>query len=298
MLILMKSGFTPEQMDQVVQKIKRLGYTPHIIPGDHDTAVGITGNDRAIDPEEFSMLAGVKDAVRVTKFYKLVARAVKQAGANVLRGGAYKPRTSPYAFQGMGVDGLKILDLARKETGLPVITEVLDMPSLEKVNEYSDIIQIGVRNMQNFSLLQEVGKMRKPVLLKRGMSATLDEWLQAAEYILSQGNEEVILCERGIRSYDPATRNLVDLASVPAIRELSHLPVLVDPSHGTGRKSLVIPVARAALAVGAQAVMVDVHDRPAEALCDGPQAISPTEFGQLVTTLKQMAEILGVQTST
>jgi len=222
-----------------------------------------------------------------------IAMLVKQAGANVLRGGAYKPRTSPYSFQGMGLEGLKILAKARALTGLPIITEAVDPQSLEKVAEYSDIIQIGARNMQNFSLLQEAGRLRKPVMLKRGLSATIEEWLQSAEYVLSEGNDQLILCERGIRSFDNATRNMLDLSAVVALQMHSHLPVIVDPSHGTGRRLMVSPMAAAAVAAGAAGVMVDVHDRPKEALCDGPQAISPEEFGLLVATLKRVAGAVG-----
>ncbi len=222
-----------------------------------------------------------------------LAHAVKNAGAQVLRGGAYKPRSSPYAFQGMGVDGLKILSTARAETGLPVITEAVDLPSLDRVYEYADIIQIGARNMQNFTLLKEAGQLDKPVLLKRGLSATIDEWLMAAEYILSEGNSRVILCERGLRHYDPHTRNLLDLGAVLVLRELSHLPVVVDPSHSLGRRNMVIPASRAAVAIGAQGILVDVHDRPHEALCDGPQAISPDMFAGMVSTLRQLEAVIG-----
>ena len=224
-----------------------------------------------------------------------IARAVKKAGAAVLRGGAFKPRTSPYSFQGMGLEGLKILAKARAETGLPFTTEAVDFDSLELVADYTDIIQIGARNMQNFSLLAEVGKLRKPVMLKRGMSATVDEWLQAAEYILSQGNEQVILCERGVRGFDTSLRNMMDIAAVPLLQQLSHLPIMVDPSHGTGKKSMIIPMAKAAIAAGANAVMVDVHDRPKEALCDGPQAIHPDEFAGMVGTLRKLAGALGLE---
>ena len=224
-----------------------------------------------------------------------IAHKVKAAGASILRGGAFKPRTSPYAFQGLGLEGLKILAKARAETGLPIITEAVDFEALELVNEWADIIQIGARNMQNFSLLAEVGKLRKPVVIKRGMSATIDEWLQAAEYVLSQGNEQVILAERGIRSFDTQLRNMMDIAAVPLLQELSHLPILVDPSHGTGKKGMVIPMAKAAVAAGANAVMVDVHDRPQEALCDGPQAIHPDEFAEMVKTLTRIAQALDVE---
>lgn len=222
-----------------------------------------------------------------------LAHAVKAAGAQILRGGAYKPRTSPYAFQGMGVEGLKILATARAETGLPVITEAVDLPSLDMVYEYADIVQIGARNMQNFTLLKAAGQLDKPVLLKRGLSATIDEWLMAAEYILSEGNSQVILCERGLRHYDPHTRNLLDLGAVLVLRELSHLPVVVDPSHSLGRRSMVVPAAQAAVAIGAQGLLVDVHDRPQEALCDGPQAISPEMFAGMVNTLRRLEAAIG-----
>ncbi len=224
-----------------------------------------------------------------------IARAVKARGAQILRGGAFKPRSSPYSFQGLGLEGLKILKAASLETGLPVVTEALDSKGLEQVAQYADMVQLGARNMQNFSLLQEAGKVGKPILLKRGMSATIEEWLMAAEYILEQGNPNVVLCERGIRSYDPQTRNLLDLTAVPVIKELSHLPIIVDPSHGTGRRDKVAPMARGALAVGANAIMVDVHDRPKEALCDGPQALSPEEFGSLVESLKKIGNAMDIR---
>ncbi len=221
-----------------------------------------------------------------------IARAVKARGAQVLRGGAYKPRTSPYSFQGLAEEGLKILAKARQETGMPVITEAMDLDSLEKVFEYADIIQIGARNMQNYSLLAAVGRLNKPVMLKRGLSATLEEWLMAAEYILSGGNDKVILCERGIRSFDKNTRNLLDLTAVAMMKDFSHLPVIVDPSHGTGRRDKVAPLSKAALAVGADGIMVEVHDRPQEALSDGPQALLPDEFGELCRKLKQLEAAL------
>ena len=221
------------------------------------------------------------------------AKAVKHAGAQVLRGGAFKPRTSPYAFQGMGEQGLKILAEARAETGLPIVSEALDPESLAFVYKYADVIQIGARNMQNFALLKEAGKLDKPVLLKRGLSATVDEWLQSAEYLLSEGNRRVILCERGIRTFSSHTRNTLDLNAVPVAQKLSHLPVLVDPSHGTGLRDKVAPLAKASAAVGAHGVIIEVHDRPAEALCDGPQAMPPAEFAALVVTLKALGGVLG-----
>jgi 3-deoxy-7-phosphoheptulonate synthase len=333
MLIVMKREHTAEELAGVEQRVKALGFSPHTIPGESSVVVGVTGNRRRLDPQEFLQLPGVAQAIPVTKAYKLasrdfhkrdveikvggavfgpgrfvllagpcaveseeqtvrLARKVKAAGAHILRGGAFKPRSSPYSFQGLGLPGLQILATARQETGLPVVTEALDPRSLEQVYEYADIIQIGARNMQNFSLLQECGRLDKPVMLKRGMSATLEEWLQAAEYVLEQGNRQVILCERGVRSFDSAARNMLDLTAVSILRELSPLPVIVDPSHGTGRRQQVGPMALGALAVGASGVMVDVHDRPEEALCDGPQALLPEDYQRLVAKLRQLAAVM------
>jgi len=210
-------------------------------------------------------------------------------GVHILRGGAYKPRTSPYSFSGLGEEGLKILKEARELTGLPVVTEVVDVRALEKVAYYSDIIQIGSRNMQNFTLLKEVGRIQRPVLLKRGFAATIEEWLLACEYILDAGNQEVILCERGIRTFEGMTRNTVDIAAVALVKELSHLPVIVDPSHATGRRSLVAPVARAAIAAGADGLMIEVHQNPEQALSDGPQSITPAAFACLSGELRKQA---------
>jgi len=214
------------------------------------------------------------------------ARKVKEAGANMLRGGAFKPRTSPYDFQGLGLQGLKILEKARKETGLPVVTEVTDPRDVSWVCEYADVLQIGTRNMQNYSLLKEVGKAERPVLLKRGMYSTLKEWLNCAEYILAEGNPNVILCERGIRTHETYTRNTLDLSIVPSVREVSHLPIIVDPSHGTGRLSLIEPMSLASLAAGADGIMIEVHYRPEEALSDKDQAMPPEMFANLVKKLR------------
>jgi 3-deoxy-7-phosphoheptulonate synthase len=211
-----------------------------------------------------------------------VAHAVKAAGAHILRGGVFKPRTSPYGFQGLGLKGLKILAKAREETGLPVVSEVLDTRDVSWMSEYIDIFQIGARNIQNFSLLKEVGKARKPVLLKRGMYSTLAEWLNCAEYVLSEGNPDVILCERGIRTFETYTRNTLDLSSVPAIKELTHLPVIVDPAHGTGRASLIAPMSFAAVASGADGLTVEVHGDPKAALSDGEQALTPPQFAATI----------------
>jgi len=222
-----------------------------------------------------------------------VARRVKQAGARLLRGGAFKPRTSPYSFQGLGKQGLEILAQARAETGLPVVTEAVDEQSLDLVEEYADAIQIGARNMQNFSLLRRAGRARKPVLLKRGMSATLEEFLMSAEYILSEGNYQVALCERGVRTFSDFSRNTLDLSVVPAVKQLSHLPILVDPSHGTGRRDKVAPLSRAAAAVGADGLLIEVHHDPDRALSDGPQSLTPAQFAELVADLRRIAPVVG-----
>jgi len=214
------------------------------------------------------------------------ARAVKDAGAQILRGGAFKPRTLPYSFQGLGEEGLELLALARKETGLPIITEVMSTEDVDLVEGYADILQIGARNMQNFSLLKKVGRASKPVMLKRGMSATFNEWLGCAEYILSEGNPDVILCERGIRTFEQITRNTLDISAAPIIHQISHLPIIIDPSHGTGTRSLVEPMAKAAIAAGADGVMIEVHPNPEEALCDGAQSLSPEEFKYVMNGLK------------
>jgi 3-deoxy-7-phosphoheptulonate synthase len=222
-----------------------------------------------------------------------VARRVKAAGASILRGGAFKPRTSPYSFQGLGREGLELLRAASRETGLAVVTEVMDTRHVELVAQYTDILQVGARNVQNFDLLREVGSSGKPVLLKRGMMTTIEEYLLCAEYILSQDNEQVILCERGIRTFDTATRNTLDVCAVPVLHRLSHLPVVVDPSHGTGDWRYVIPMARAAVAAGADGLMIEVHPKPAEAFSDGPQSLTPDRFDQLMREVGPMAAALG-----
>lgn len=224
------------------------------------------------------------------------AHLVKQAGATILRGGAYKPRSSPYSFQGLEEEGLKYLAEAREETGLPIVTEVTDPRYVDLVNHYSDIIQIGARNMQNFSLLREVAKTGRPILLKRGLSATIDEWMLAAEYIMSAGNHQVILCERGIRTFETATRNTLDLSAVPLVKHLSHLPIIVDPSHGTGKWRLVKPMALAAIAAGADGLMIEVHPNPSEAISDGPQSLNPEKFQDLMGNLKTISEAVGRKT--
>jgi len=221
------------------------------------------------------------------------AHIVKEAGATILRGGAFKPRTSPYSFQGLEEEGLKYLAEAREATGLLIVTEVMDASALPLVSEYADILQIGARNMQNFFLLKEVAKVNKPVLLKRGSSATIEEWLMAAEYIMAGGNHNVILCERGIRSFDSYTRNTLDLTAIPVVKHLSHLPVVVDPSHAIGKWRFVPPMARSAIAAGADGLIVEMHPNPAEALCDGPQSLTPDNFAAMMAELKQIAAIMG-----
>jgi 3-deoxy-7-phosphoheptulonate synthase len=216
------------------------------------------------------------------------ARAVKEAGADMMRGGAFKPRTSPYAFQGLGLKGLKILKKAREETGLPIVTEVIDTRDVPWVCEYADVLQIGARNMQNFSLLKEVGKMQKPVLLKRGMNSTIEEWLNCAEYILDGGNPDVILCERGIRTFENYTRNTLDISAVPSLKELTHLPVIIDPSHASGRASLISPLSLAAVAAGADGIIVEVHINPSEAICDKEQTLSPKQFSEMVKKARRL----------
>jgi 3-deoxy-7-phosphoheptulonate synthase len=222
-----------------------------------------------------------------------IAQHVAAAGAQFFRGGAYKPRTSPYAFQGMGLEGLRIMAEIRDRFGLRIVTEAIDNESLELVAEYADVIQIGARNMQNFSLLKHVGRLRKPVVLKRGLSATLEEFLMSAEYIMSEGNYQVILCERGVRTFADHTRNTLDLSIIPAVQRLSHLPILVDPSHGTGRRDSVLPMARAAIATGADGILVEVHHQPEKALSDGPQSIYPDQFVRMMDELEQIAPVVG-----
>lgn len=222
-----------------------------------------------------------------------IAECIRAAGVRLFRGGAYKPRTSPYSFQGLGEEGLKILAAVREKFGMGIVTEAVDNESLDLVEKYADVIQIGARNMQNFSLLKRAGRARKPVLLKRGMSATLDEFLMAAEYVVSEGNYSVILCERGVRTFSDHTRNTLDLSVIPAVQRLSHLPIMVDPSHGTGRRNKVLPLSRAAVAVGADGLLVEVHHDPAHALSDGPQSILPDEFDRLVGEVRAIAAVLG-----
>jgi 3-deoxy-7-phosphoheptulonate synthase len=336
MLVVMKVHATEEQVRAVCEKIEKLGYRPHSMPGAQRTAIGITGNKGEFEHGTLEEMPGVQEVIKVSKPYKLVSREVKEdntvirfggtdatigglglaivagpcaienreqafavaervcrAGAQFFRGGAYKPRTSPYSFQGLGEEALQIMSDIRQQYGMKIITEAIDNESLDLVEEYADMIQIGARNMQNFSLLKRAGRAKKPVLLKRGMSATLEEFLMAAEYILSEGNYNVAMCERGVRTFADHTRNTLDLSVVPAVQRLSHLPILVDPSHGTGKRNKVTPLSRASVAVGADGLMVEVHNKPDEALSDGPQSLFPEQFDDLMVQVRQIAAVVG-----
>ena len=254
----------------------------------HKEKTIITVGDANIGSDEIVVIAGPCAVEDEEAFYE-TARKVKAAGAKILRGGAFKPRTSPYSFQGLEEKGLKMLDQARKETGLPIVTEVVDTRDVEIVAKYSDILQIGARNMQNFRLLTEAGATQKPVLLKRGLSATIEEWLMAAEYIISSGNANIILCERGIRTFETATRNTIDISAIPVAKELSHLPIIADPSHATGTWKYVDALSKAAVAAGADGLIIEVHNEPTKALCDGPQSLRPEKFASLIEQLKLVA---------
>ena len=259
---------------------------------EEDTVIRFAGTDAAIGGRDLAIIAG-PCAIENRDQAFAIAEQVAAAGAQFFRGGAYKPRTSPYAFQGLGVEALRIMADIRFRYGLRIVTEAIDNESLDRVAEYADVIQIGARNMQNFSLLKRAGKLRKPVLLKRGLSATLDEFLMAAEYIMSEGNYEVILCERGVRTFADHARNTLALSIVPAVQRLSHLPILVAPSHGTGRRDSVLPMARAAVATGADGVLVEVHHQPDKALSDGPQSIYPDQFVRMMDEIEQIAPVVG-----
>jgi len=335
----MKHDATDSQIESVMRVIEQLGFKGHPMPGATRTAIGITGNQGAVDPSYFENLDGVAEAIRVSKPYKLItldlrpektvvrvgdatiggdelaiiagpcaiesraqafaiAEAVRRSGARFFRGGAYKPRTSPYAFQGLGEEGLRILADVREAYGLKIVTEALDEAGVDLVERYGDMIQIGARNMQNFSLLRRAGKARLPVLLKRGLSATLDEWLLAAEYVMAEGNYQIVLCERGIRTFAQHTRNTMDLAAIPAVRRISHLPVIVDPSHGTGKNYMVAPLARAGVAVGADGLIIEVHDQPEHALSDGAQALTLDQYEEMVGEVRSIHEVISPAAAT
>ena len=259
---------------------------------EEDTIIRFAGTDAAIGGGNLAIVAGPCSIENRDQAFA-IAEQVAASGAQFFRGGAYKPRTSPYAFQGLGLEALRIMAEIRERYGLRIVTEAIDSESLELVAEWADVIQIGARNMQNFSLLKRAGRMRKPVLLKRGLSATLEEFLMAAEYVMSEGNYEVILCERGVRTFADHTRNTLDLSIIPAVQRVSHLPILVDPSHGTGRRDSVLPMARAAIATGADGVLVEVHHQPEKALSDGPQSIYPAQFATMMDEIEQIAPVVG-----
>jgi 3-deoxy-7-phosphoheptulonate synthase len=329
MLVVMKNDATEVQVQAVIREIESWGYRAIPIPGAQRTAVCIVGNTGPVEDSRLLSLDGVKEAIPVTKPYKLVSREthpqstiiaigdikiggeepvimagpcaveseeqaltiaylVKRYGAQVFRGGAFKPRTSPYSFQGLGEEGLKILQKVRNETGLLIVTEATDHTNIEIVEQYSDIIQIGARNMQNYSLLRRAGRASKPILLKRSFAATIDELLMSAEYIMSEGSTQVILCERGIRTFANNTRSTLDLSAIPSIKEVSHLPIVVDPSHAAGRREYVIPLSKGAIAVGADGILVEVHHDPAHALSDGMQSLYPEQFEKLMTEIKSL----------
>lgn len=255
----------------------------------HPENTKINVGDRVIGGEEITIIAG-PCSVESEEQIIGIAKQVKESGAGFLRGGAFKPRTSPYSFQGLKYEGLELLKLAKKETGLPIVTEIMTLEMIDKFVQDVDIIQVGARNMQNFELLKQLGKTKTPILLKRGLSATIEEWLMSAEYIMSEGNENVILCERGIRTFETYTRNTLDISAIPAIKKLSHLPVIVDPSHSAGMWWMVEPLAKAAVAVGADGLMIEVHNDPANAKCDGQQSIKPNKFNSLMSDLSALAK--------
>ena len=332
MIAVLKQGTTPEQTEHLINWLKNMRLDVHVSHGQEVTILGLVGDTSRVDIELLKSLEIVATVKRVSEPFKQanrkfhpndsviscgdvkigggnfamiagpcsvesedqiieVAQAVKAAGADILRGGAFKPRTSPYAFQGLKDQGIKLLLEAKKATGMPIITEIMNIRTLELFEDV-DIIQVGARNMQNFDLLQELGKTKKPILLKRGLANTLQELLMSAEYIMSEGNENIILCERGIRTYETYTRNTLDLSAIPVLHELSHLPVVIDPSHATGRAALVPPMAVAAAAAGADGIMVEVHNNPACAMCDGAQSLTPDQFSDLNKKVQSIREVI------
>ena len=335
MIIVLRPDATEEQVNHIVEKVKKLGLTPHISKGTERTIIGIIGPEDVLRVTPLEVFAGVEKVIPVLAPYKLVSREfkpegsvidlgkavkiggkkiiimagpcavenldtlyeiaseVKRAGATVLRAGAFKPRTSPYSFQGLGEEGLKYLNKVGNELGLVTVSEVMDSGDVELVAGYVDILQIGCRNMQNFNLLKEVGFTKKPVLLKRGMSSTVKEMLMSAEYILSGGNFNVILCERGIRTFEDSTRNTLDISAVPTVKQLSHLPIIADPSHAAGKWGLVPALSKAAVACGADGLIIEVHSHPEDAMSDGAQSLLPSNFSNLMQELKTLAKAIG-----
>ena len=332
MIAVLKKGTTQEQTDHLLKWLKNMNLDVHISTGQEVTVLGLVGDTSRVDIELLNSLEIVDSVKRVSEPFKQVnrkfhpndsiinignvkiggghfamiagpcsveseeqivdvAKSVKESGANILRGGAFKPRTSPYAFQGLKEEGLRLLLEAKKASGLPIITEIMNIRALDLFEDV-DIIQVGARNMQNFDMLQELGKTKKPILLKRGLANTLQELLMSAEYIMSEGNEQVILCERGIRTFETYTRNTLDLSSIPVLHNLSHLPVIIDPSHATGKASLVPPMALAATAAGADGLIIEVHNNPSCALCDGAQSLTPEQFDKLSGQVAKIREVI------
>ncbi|HSJ89818.1 MAG TPA: 3-deoxy-7-phosphoheptulonate synthase [Anaerolineales bacterium] len=334
MLIIMKSSSTPQQVENVIAKIKEAGLAAHLSQGIETTLIGAIGETHDLATELFEVLDGVDMVKRITQPFKLASRqfhpensvfpvdgftvggeeiaiiagpcavesrsqiletaqAVREAGANALRGGVFKPRTSPYSFQGLGEEGLEYLAEAREQTGMPIVVEIMSQTQLDLMVRYVDVLQVGARNMQNFNLLRSIGETRKTVLLKRGLSATIEELLMSAEYILAGGNKQVMLCERGIRTFETATRNTTDINAIPVLKNLTHLPVILDPSHATGHADYVSAIARAAIAAGADGLIIEVHPDPAHAASDGKQSLKPEKFAEMVKQVKAIAEVMG-----
>jgi 3-deoxy-7-phosphoheptulonate synthase len=334
MIIVLKPHSSQPVIDHVLERIRQLGFKPHLSQGEHRTIIGVIGDESKLQAEPLKAIAGVEQVLSIMKPFKLASRefakqdtvvrvgkvrigggtmamiagpcavenagvldeiaaSVKAAGASILRGGAFKPRTSPYSFQGLGEDGLKILRDVGNKYDMPVVTEIMDPRQITLVERYADMFQVGARNMQNFDLLKEVGQAKKPILLKRGMSATVKDLLMSAEYVLSEGNPNVVLCERGVRSFEDSTRNMLDMSAVPNVKGQSHLPIIVDPSHGTGRPDLIPSMAMAAIAAGADGVHIEVHSCPEKALSDGPQALLPKQFAEVMGMVRKLAEVMG-----
>ncbi|TAM82975.1 MAG: 3-deoxy-7-phosphoheptulonate synthase [Acidobacteria bacterium] len=335
MVVVMVEGATEEQIQNVIDRLMKMGFDAHRSTGARQTVIGAVGAKIDFDVRDIELIDGVEEVVRISAPYKLASRhfrpegsvielgkgvsvggkqvcvmagpcsiesetqinviaaRVKELGGSVLRGGAFKPRTSPYSFQGLGLPGLKMMRAAADMSGLLVISEVMDHTQIPLMLDYVDVLQVGARNMQNYNLLKELGKVSKPVLLKRGISATIEELLLSAEYIMSGGNYNVVLCERGIRTFENATRNTLDISAIPVIHKLSHLPIVVDPSHGTGRRDKVPPMARAAVAAGADGLLIEVHSDPEKALSDGAQSLYFEQFEQLMKELRMIAPAVG-----
>lgn len=332
MIVTIKNQYDKKEFDKLVAWIKSLGLDTHVSSGANATVIGLIGDTSKVDMELLHSLEIVEAVTRIQDPFKNanrkfhpedsiidvkgvkfggthfpiiagpcsvesekqvieIAKAVKEAGATMLRGGAFKPRTSPYAFQGMGVDGIKILKKAREEVGLPIVTEIMSEKFIDAFEDV-DMVQIGARNMQNFDLLKAVGRLNKPVLLKRGLANTIQEWLMSAEYIMSEGNENVVLCERGIRTFEPYTRNTLDLSAIPILKEKTHLPVIVDPSHASGLSRLVKPMSLASVGAGADGLIIEVHNNPAKALCDGAQSLRPEQFADVVKAIDVMLPLV------